>query len=125
MPKAVDIIGQRFGKLVAIRPTEERNRGSIKWLCQCDCGNETTVAANRLRNGQIQSCGCSLIKDLTGQRFGRLLPTSYTHIGSRVMWLCLCDCGNETLTRGDSLQSGHTQSCGCLQRTKAHSSTTL
>jgi hypothetical protein len=34
------------------------------------------------------------------------------------MWLCLCECGGEILTRGDRLQSGDTQSCGCLHLDK-------
>ena len=37
----------------------------------------------------------------------------------RVYWHCKCTCGNETDVRGDSLRSGHIQSCGCLQRKRA------
>lgn len=28
-------------------------------------------------------------------------------------YLCLCDCGEETIVRLEYLRSGHTQSCGC------------
>lgn len=31
-------------------------------------------------------------------------------------WLCKCDCGNESVTRGTDLKSGITQSCGCLAK---------
>lgn len=34
------------------------------------------------------------------------------------MWRCQCECGNEIVVRGDSLRSGHTKSCGCLQKEK-------
>lgn len=55
------------------------------------------------------------IKDITGQRFGRLVAIE--HIGIRqgaALWRCRCDCGGERITRNGSLQSGLTQSCGCL-----------
>jgi hypothetical protein len=31
------------------------------------------------------------------------------------MWLCECDCGNETIVNGSALTSGATKSCRCLQ----------
>ena len=37
----------------------------------------------------------------------------------RVYWHCKCTCGNETDVRGDSLRSGDTKSCGCLQRERS------
>lgn len=32
------------------------------------------------------------------------------------VYKCLCDCGNITYVRGTHLRSGHTKSCGCLNR---------
>ena len=32
----------------------------------------------------------------------------------RVLWRCLCDCGNEKITIGKSLRQGLTTSCGCI-----------
>lgn len=55
---AIDITGNRYGRLVAVSPTNERMAHSIKWLCHCDCGNDCTVAAIHLRNGDTTSCGC-------------------------------------------------------------------
>jgi hypothetical protein len=31
----------------------------VQWICICDCGNERVVTANKLRGGEIKSCGCS------------------------------------------------------------------
>lgn len=61
--------------------------------------------------------------DLTGQRFGKLVVISRTLNGSYrgTFWLCQCDCGNKTITSSSKLKSGHTQSCGCLQRERTHS----
>lgn len=56
--------------------------------------------------------------DLVGQKFGRLLVVSRaanTKAGMR-RWVCQCDCGGTTVTTGAKLRSGHTKSCGCLNK---------
>lgn len=60
---AKDIRNQRFGRLVALRPTSKRSKKrSVIWLCQCDCGTQVEIDYNRLlfprRRDDIQSCGC-------------------------------------------------------------------
>lgn len=54
--------GERFGRLTIIREVEPKKygkRGNIRqFLCKCDCGNETIVGMNNLRNGVTRSCGC-------------------------------------------------------------------
>lgn len=53
-------------------------------------------------------------KNLVGQRFGRLVVTSYYgHKNGRVAWNCLCDCGKTTVVLSGGLCSGKTKSCGC------------
>lgn len=55
----IDITGQKFGKLVAIAPTERRaSNGAVYWECLCDCGNTTYVVYTSLKKGDTQSCGC-------------------------------------------------------------------
>lgn len=66
----------------------------------------------------------AIFKDLTGQRFGRLVVTGLKHkihVGNRFRyyWQCICDCGNECKVRTDCLTSGNTQSCGCLHKEQA------
>lgn len=57
------------------------------------------------------------LRDLTGQKFGRLLVIARAESRSRhVYWRCKCDCGNEIETRIDNLTSGGSQSCGCFNR---------
>lgn len=58
--------------------------------------------------------------DISGQRFGRLVvveqvESCVTHNGKDSKWKCICDCGNEKITRGRLLRDGTTQSCGCLR----------
>lgn len=50
-----------------------------------------------------------------GLRYGRLIVIAESpSVNSRSMWLCRCDCGKEKVISGECLQSGKTQSCGCL-----------
>jgi hypothetical protein len=69
------------------------------------------------------------LKDLTGQKFGKLTVIKrgdnyITPSGKPVtMWLCNCECDNEITTAGYSLTSGKTASCGCFgkeQRLKSN-----
>ena len=50
--------GERYGRLVAVRPTEQRSAKSVIWECLCDCGNTITVRATMLKSGHTTSCGC-------------------------------------------------------------------
>lgn len=57
-------------------------------------------------------------KDLTGQRYGKLIAlrkigtTKHRH----ALWLCKCDCGNEKVANSLLLQQGKIKSCGCLPK---------
>lgn len=55
-------------------------------------------------------------KDLTGQRFGRLVVLSLLckESGRKAKWQCCCDCGQHATVYGHHLRAGHTRSCGCL-----------
>ena len=54
-----DLVGQRFGRLRVIAPTEKRSTGnSLIWNCECDCGNKAEVTTPCLKNGDTKSCGC-------------------------------------------------------------------
>ena len=59
----------------------------------------------------------SRIRDIAGQRFGKLVATSFSHVGIYgAIWNVKCDCGEEAKKRSSKLISGHTKSCGCLVR---------
>ena len=55
--KKLDLTGQRFGKLTVLAPAENVGNRTA-WLCRCDCGQETVVITQRLRDGHRTSCGC-------------------------------------------------------------------
>ena len=67
MSNIKNMVGKRYGRLNVIRLFEMRPRkgGSLAyWLCQCDCGNQKSIAGSSLRNGMTQSCGCLQIERL-------------------------------------------------------------
>ena len=133
MSKKIDLTGQKFGRLLVSEQANNlktpNGRSHVAWNCICDCGNKIIVRGDCLRNGHTVSCGCkqrenrllggkSRILDLVGKRFGKL--TVIKDSGNRspsgdVIWLCQCDCGNQTNVIGNNLtrKKYGTISCGC------------
>lgn len=63
--------------------------------------------------------------DLTGQRFGRLtVKGPATNKGKKTRWICWCECGGILPITSTHLISGHTKSCGCLQRERTGTAAT-
>ena len=59
------------------------------------------------------------IKDLTGKKFGKLTVLNMSkerNDKNKIMWDCICDCGNLHTTSGECLRSHRTKSCGCLTK---------
>lgn len=59
MAHAIDIIGNVYGRLTVKKrvPNKEGSRYA-RYLCSCECGNETVVDDYLLRAGDVKSCGC-------------------------------------------------------------------
>ncbi len=118
-PGASDLTGKRFGRLVAISPTEKRLYDGIVWRCLCDCDNVAYVSSHQLTSGYTKSCGClghPPRKDYVGKRFGKLTVLAYEEKRAGMhRWRCICDCGNEAVVGQTLLQTGKTKSCGCVQ----------
>lgn len=66
-----DLSGKKFARLSVIALDEESNKlglkrlrnGEIKsfatkWICECECGNKTSVGSYQLKSGRTKSCGC-------------------------------------------------------------------
>lgn len=61
-----DLVGEKFGLLIVIsfsHTQKEKTQTMPYWNCICDCGNEVVARGNRLKNGDIKSCGCLHIKN--------------------------------------------------------------
>lgn len=57
MSKRIDMVGQRFGRLV-VEEYAYTNNGIAYWKCKCDCGGEVIARGINLRSGNTKSCGC-------------------------------------------------------------------
>lgn len=62
MGTAIDIAGQRFGMLLALRPTDERKDKKVVWEFLCECGKKTKALAKSAKSGNTKSCGCLALK---------------------------------------------------------------
>lgn len=119
-----EFTGQTFGRLTVTARTWVD--GKMRWICKCSCGSERTASTAYLKSSKEPSCGCAESEaaaarrfvDLTGRRFGKLVVSA--HVGfdekRKALWRCTCDCGDTRTTRGNSLTSGRTISCGCAAR---------
>lgn len=112
----IDILGKRYGRLIAIK---ELGNGPLgKWVFRCDCGVEKKLLKQNVMQGKTTSCGC-LVKEMQknkiiniiGNRYGRLTVIKIIDDGQ---CKCLCDCGKEIIVDRGNLKNRHTKSCGCL-----------
>ena len=56
------------------------------------------------------------VTEMIGTRWGALTVVRRAKTqgkSKQASWLCLCDCGNESVVLGGNLRSGRTTSCGC------------
>ena len=133
MPKKINLIGQKYGKLTVLSEAEKirtpNGRSHVAWLCECECGKQVVVRSDCLRNGHTTSCGCRYLesaaemgrgqkKDLTGQTFGYLTVIKDSGLRTaqgEIKWTCKCICGQEVDIIGYNLtrKKGGTISCGC------------
>lgn len=123
MERAIDLTGQKFGRLTVIRRNGTGKSGNALWECVCDCGNIKTIAGKSLRSGSSKSCGClqkeivsAMGENLAGKKFGRLTVIEKSEKRkNKIIWICKCDCGEIVSVPGESLKSGNTKSCGCYK----------
>lgn len=84
-PKYKDLTGKRKGLLTALCPTDKRDaKGSVIWLCRCDCGNEKEISESNFVFGSSVSCGC-----VKKQRAEEFLPAEKLTLveGTCVEWI--------------------------------------
>jgi len=92
MPRFLDRINMRYGRLTVIKHEGKDKRGKHLWLCICDCGKEKIVVSDNLSSGKSKSCGCLKKEFLAkkGNQWGlyedreeALLKVQYSHLKRR------------------------------------------
>lgn len=61
--KPVNISGQKFGMLYAIKLDSRDRHNRERWLFKCDCGKEKVIEKSSVKTGHTKSCGCWQIEN--------------------------------------------------------------
>lgn len=114
-----NLTGKSFGKLTVIGFDYSKNM----WECTCSCGGHRFAKTKELTRGDVKSCGClhrqKLSKDITGNRYGKLVAVRLDHRDEdgRAYWECRCDCGESVVVGIKILTVGNKTSCGhCIDK---------
>jgi hypothetical protein len=65
MPKRVDRVGHRYGKLMVLSFAGRNALKKVLWNCVCNCGRNVVAVAGDLVTGNTQSCGCYFKEKVT------------------------------------------------------------
>lgn len=135
MPMKPTPMKERYDSWTVLDPTGTYRAHDLVPVL-CDCGTASEVVKNALTQGRSKSCGCVKAERLRGRKrptvelprdtevkpgaqFGRwkALTVPYSEPGLRDrIAQCRCECGTEKAVVARDLLTGHSQSCGCLQR---------
>lgn len=122
--------GDRIGpyQILMLERTFKESCG--QWHAKFECPYDNNIFETRIKNvvcGDTQSCGCAQkrnaikqghnnFKNLTGQRFNKLIaiePIGKNSNGN-FLWYCECDCGGHKIVSNSDLKLGKIISCGCV-----------
>lgn len=121
----IDLTGQKLGMITVLSKSDVTSaKKLVRWNCVCDCGRTFVSTGSGLIRRKHQNCGHASHQNIAGQypgavkpgdKFGSLIVIHYQQSDKNYnsMWLCQCECGNQTLVRTQALKSGRTKSCGC------------
>lgn len=121
----MNLTGQTFNFWRVIRPTKNR---AYYYDCEClKCGKIYSVYQNTLKNGKGKMCRACAGKEqserqrivhdeIMGKKFGRLTVIGWEKgKNNRTVYICKCECGNQTTAIYSDLVSGKKSSCSCLR----------
>jgi len=116
-------IGNTFGTFTVLSFSRTDKHGKRLYNIRCQCGLEREMNGSIIKRGKVKTCqNCfekqthPRFKDLTNQRFGKLVAMKTIGKNNRgyYLWETKCDCGIISVKDSGNLISGCTTSCGCL-----------
>lgn len=124
MGRSLNLIGQKFTKLLVEEKTELRKGTSVIQKCKCDCGNITYASTSELNSKHKKSCGClqkesakivgnSRGSDLINQIFNELkvLEKTEQRKDGKIVQKCICSCGEITYASTTDLKQNRKKHC--------------
>ena len=129
--KLIDLTGKKFANFTVLYRGEDfidnNNRKRVRWHCRCNCGNEFDAIADNIKRRPNMTCAACANKiraekqriNVIGNKYCRLTILDIIPNTHPTKVRCICDCGNEYVGVQSDIVSGHTQSCGCLQKQMA------
>lgn len=137
MVKAINMAGQTTenGVYIIEKYSIPKQR-ETHWRCICPiCKRKNWIVKGSRLRGKNQAtmckeCSCKknlskikepYFKDISGQRFGKLVVIERENKKNKTtyLWKCICDCGNICIKDGEYLRNGDTSSCGmCENKSK-------
>lgn len=88
MPKALELAGQRFGNLTAVKRLSKGKYG-FNWECRCDCGETYEVLARSLKSGNTFRCAkCAKAAIGDGNRKHGMSDTKIYRIWASMIGRC-------------------------------------
>jgi hypothetical protein len=124
MGKLLDLTGQKFGKWTVLK-IDSKIRGKYKYLCQCDCGNISSIYGMNLKRKLSTKCrDCASLnysrqflglrlnnREMIGKKFNHIEVLGFEKIDDHVKAKVKCDCGNIAYIP-NRIRNGIYQTCG-------------
>ena len=80
MKKFIDLSGNRYGRWLVISRGLNSHSGKVQYHCKCECGLESLVDAQALRDGVSRSCGCLRSERMLGNKLAVKEITASTNL---------------------------------------------
>lgn len=129
--RAQDLSGRKINHITFIYRVNNGKKDCAYWASKCDCGKYFIARSASVSSNHTMSCGCIHVphfkaappmKDITNQRFGKLIVIKPVDRAKNkaIKWLCQCDCGNTAVVCSHELFKGQTNSCGCIRKPSSY-----